>query len=158
MSPAQASQVRVNGAPKFLRVGFSTEASSLYLGEATDGVCFDSDGAFIADGKRTAIATAKFQRDEVVAVVLNLDPTSENKNTVSLFRDGVRVSPPQLLPESLHGKTLYPAISFKCMSVQLNFGPVQLRALPFNCRTVQEALEKHVVAKPDPAPKDGICE
>merc|ERR1712008_15957 len=94
---------------QLLRIGFSTSASSLFLGESEEHICFDSEGNFTAEKKKKQLgANKRFTRDQVIAVVLNLDAKSPNKNTVSLFRDGERLSDPQPIPEALHGKTLYP--------------------------------------------------
>ncbi|CAE8599187.1 unnamed protein product, partial [Polarella glacialis] len=80
-----------------VRVGFSTQDSSLFLGDAEDSVCFDSEGMFTSEKKRTGVSQ-RFTKDQSIAVVLNLDAASPNANTVSLFKDGVRVSQPQKLP------------------------------------------------------------
>merc|ERR1719291_279728 len=95
---------------------------------------------------------SKFGRDMVVAVLLNLDPKSPNANTISLFRSGTRVSDPMPLPDDLKGKTLFPHISFRNISVQVNFGKAQMAALPFDCRMVQDAAKADAV---EAAPSKG---
>merc|ERR1712039_92294 len=97
-------------------------------------------------------------RGMVFAVVVNLDESSPNANTISLFKNGERASPPQAIPEALKGKTLFPTIAFKNMAVHVNFGAQQLKALPFKCRMFQEATAKDVEVRADPAAKDGKCE
>jgi len=81
----------------------------------------------------------KFSRGDIAAVVLNLDPSTPNANTVSLFVNGVRRSPPQALPESLIGKTLFPTITYKNATLEVNYGPVSRAPLPFVCRMMSDA-------------------
>merc|ERR1719272_1245686 len=97
---------------QLVRLGFSVAGSSLYLGDSEDGVCFDSEGFYCASKKRVQ-TSQKFTREQVLGVMLNLDPTSPNKNTMSLFRDGDRISEPQAIPEHLVGKTFYPHVVFR---------------------------------------------
>jgi len=129
---------------QLLRLGVSTEGSSLVLGESEDHVCFDSEGKFTA-GKKTIAASKRIMRDQVVACVVNLDASSPHANTLSLFVDGVRVSEPQPIPEGLHGKTLYPHVSFRNVTVQLLLNSEPAKALPFKCRTLQGAAKADVV-------------
>eukprot|EP00449_Zooxanthella_nutricula_P026642 CAMPEP_0198529256 /NCGR_PEP_ID=MMETSP1462-20131121/25646_1 /TAXON_ID=1333877 /ORGANISM="Brandtodinium nutriculum, Strain RCC3387" /LENGTH=808 /DNA_ID=CAMNT_0044259097 /DNA_START=1 /DNA_END=2423 /DNA_ORIENTATION=+ len=139
------------------RVGFSTAGSSLFLGETEDSICFDAEGALTHNRTKTP-CSQKFGGDCVVSVLLNLDSASPNANTVSLFKDGVRASQPQALPEALRGKALYPALTFKNVTVQYNFGPA-LAPLPFACRSVSDASVKDAVVTPAPTPpKDGKYE
>mmetsp|Transcript_82653 Transcript_82653/g.198349 ORF Transcript_82653/g.198349 Transcript_82653/m.198349 type:complete len:899 (-) Transcript_82653:71-2767(-) len=138
-----------------VRVGFSLQGSPLLLGETDDGVYFDSDGFYVAEQKRENVSQ-RFTRDSTVAVVLNLDASSPNAHTVSLFRDGVRISQPQKLPEKLKGKTLFPHLSFKNMTVHVNFGP-PLVPLPFTCSSVAEVPTADGEAAVAP-PKDGKYE
>lgn len=143
LNPADLGQSRTRPPmPKqLLRIGFSTSGSSLTLGESEEHVYFDSEGAFTAEKKKKSLGK-RFTRDQVIAVVLNLDAKSPNKNTISLFRDGERLCEPQALPEALHGKTLFPHVSFRNVSIHVPFGSAPMKALPFSCRTVQEAATK----------------
>ncbi|CAE7792234.1 Hnrnpu, partial [Symbiodinium microadriaticum] len=88
-------------------------------------------------------------RDQTVAVLLNLDGASPNKNTVSLFKDGVRVAQPQKLPEALVGKTLFPHVCFKNMTLHVNFAS-PLTPLAFKCYGVSEAPVTDAVAAAKP--------
>merc|ERR1712194_682916 len=89
---------------QLLRDGFSTEGSQLVLTDSTENqFYFDADGAFVAGKKKTGVAK-KFQRDQAIAIVLNLSAEGPNANTVSLFCDGERISEPQAIPESMLGK------------------------------------------------------
>lgn len=124
-----------------LRIGVSTAASSLILGDSADSVCFDFDGSFMHNKKRTPIGT-HLSHEGVFAIVLNLDAGSANANTISLFKDGVRASQPQTLPAHLHGKTLFPTVTFRHLTVQANFGPSPIAKLPFACNMFQHAVLK----------------
>merc|ERR1719337_544845 len=97
--------------------------------------------------KRKKSKTHKpFGRNIVVAVVLNLDEKSPNFNTVSLFQDGVRMSEPQPLPDAMKGKTLFPAVTFKNLTVHCNFA-APIVPLAFKCKSIQEATVKDAVVK-----------
>lgn len=143
-----------------VRVGFSLSASSLVLGGGgdimEDGMCFDSEGFWSAPGqKKKELAGQKFGKDNVMAVMLNLDADSPNGNTITLFKDGASASKPMKIPESLIGKALFPHVAFRNASLQLNFGPEPLAALPFKCRTVQTAAAADVEVQASSTPKDG---
>jgi len=142
--------------PKQLcRVGFSAAGSGLVLGADEEHVYFDTKGFFWAEKKKNKVAQP-WGKDVVVAVVLNLDPASPNANTVSLFRDGVRFTQPQPLPECLKGKALFPHVAFRNVTVQVHLGAEPLRALePFSCRTIGGAAAADVKVEKGAAPKDG---
>ncbi|CAE7567115.1 unnamed protein product, partial [Symbiodinium natans] len=70
---------------QLLRLGFSALDSPLHLGENDASVSFDSEGFFYSGKTRHAISQ-RLCKDQVIAVLLNLDPSSPNKNTISLFR------------------------------------------------------------------------
>lgn len=139
---------------QLVRVGFSTARSTLLLGEGEGGVCFDSEGLFHSNGEKSATGS-RIGRDQVVGVLLNLDQKSENKDTVSLFLNGVRASQPQPLPESLKGKPLFPHVLYRNVTLQVHFGPAPLKPLPFKCRMLQDAAHKDCVLAKFPQPKDG---
>jgi len=154
-------QIRHGGRPptpkKLLRIGFSTAGSSLFLGEGEDSICFDSEGMLAHNRKLTRIG-GKFDRDVVISVVLNLEEKSPNFNTISLFREGVRVCQPQPLPESLQGRALFPTATFRNVSVHVNFGPQPMAPLPFKCKMIQDALKTHATVTTHDSPKDGKYE
>lgn len=153
---SQRGKARAPMPPRpLLRMGLSLAGSGLFIGEDEGSLCFDSDGNYMHGGKASAAASQPFGRDHVVALVLNLDQGSPNANTVSLFRDGVRVSVPVPLPEALKGQTLYPTVTYRSLTVSLNFGPAPLSKLPFRCRMLQDAAEPDVVTTPSGEPKDG---
>jgi len=157
VSPAEDYGSRAPKPRNLLRIGFSTADSSLIMGEAEGSVCFESDGAFLHAKKRTQVSS-KYARDDVLSVLLNLDEKSPNANTVSLFKNGARASQPQPLPEALKGQTLYPAVSFKSMTLHVNFGNDPMVALPFQCRMVQDASQKDASVTASAVPKDGKYE
>lgn len=107
--------------------------------------------------KKTQVG-CRFGSDNVMAVLLNLDASSPNSNTISLFKDGKRACEPQALPESLRGKTLYPTLTYRNYAVHVNFGPQPMEALPFTCTMVQEAATKDSAVSTSSAPKDGKYE
>merc|ERR1712054_588781 len=76
-------------------------------------------------------------------------------NTVSVFRDGERVCAPQQIPDELLGKTLFPTITYRNVTVNYNFGPTPHSSLPFTCRMLQDATAKDVEVKKTVVPKDG---
>jgi hypothetical protein len=139
-----------------LRIGFSTEGSSLFLGDGTsNNFGFDSDGFFIAAGQRKKACSSMGKK--VVGVLLNLDKDSPNANTVSLFLDGVRACKPLAIPADLCGKALFPTITFKNVTLVVNFGNAsrQLQPLPFRCTMFADILKadcKQSTVKPA---KDG---
>ncbi|CAL1139253.1 unnamed protein product [Cladocopium goreaui] len=139
------------------RVGFSKKGSSLFLGETEDSVCFDSDGCFINNKHKTNVAE-RFVRDNVFGVLLNLDPASPNANTISLFKDGRRVSKPQPLPEGLVGHALFPHVSFRNVTLQVHFGPGLIAPVPFECCTIQEAAKEDAVIASSSCSQDGKFE
>eukprot|EP00928_Gymnodinium_smaydae_P099541 TRINITY_DN9532_c0_g1_i1.p1 TRINITY_DN9532_c0_g1~~TRINITY_DN9532_c0_g1_i1.p1 ORF type:complete len:606 (+),score=211.30 TRINITY_DN9532_c0_g1_i1:91-1908(+) len=130
-----------------LRIGFTLAGASLLMPDvqASTGVSFDSEGVF-ADGKTRRRIGKKFSRDQVAALVLNLDSSSgAYANTISLFVDGVRASEPQPIPEALLGKPLYPTVSYRGVTARVNFGPEPLRPLPFRCTMLQGAAAEDCV-------------
>ncbi|CAE8689822.1 unnamed protein product, partial [Polarella glacialis] len=146
LSPAETQGNGSANTPQprqLVRVGFSLASSSLFLSDGPDNVCFDSEGYFIHGNDRKK-ASQKFARDQTVAVLLNLDASSPNANTISLFRNGVRISEPQPLPENLRGKVLYPTINYKNVTLQINLGPSPRQPLPFSCRMLADAASADV--------------
>jgi len=147
LNPTESTQGLHGRTPQprqLVRIGFSAAGSNLVLGDSDEAVYFDSEGNFGA-GKIKKRTSQNFTRDQVIGVLLNLDPKSPNYNTMSLFREGVRIAEPQALPESLHGKTLFPHICFRNVTVQVNMGPKLFKDLPFKCRMLSGAAQADVV-------------
>jgi len=138
----------------YFRIGLSTAGSSLFLGDNKEGIAFDAEGFYIHDKQKTQCG-AKFNRNNTVGVLVNMDPNSPNKNTVSLFKDGVRICKPQALPEALIGKALYPTVTFRNVTLSYNFSAELQHPLPFTCKTLAEASVKDVDITRYEAPKDG---
>eukprot|EP00928_Gymnodinium_smaydae_P099363 TRINITY_DN9457_c0_g2_i1.p1 TRINITY_DN9457_c0_g2~~TRINITY_DN9457_c0_g2_i1.p1 ORF type:complete len:797 (-),score=272.82 TRINITY_DN9457_c0_g2_i1:183-2573(-) len=134
---------------QLLRVGFSAAGSSMFMGESSASICFDSEGNLHNGKKRQKVMNQKMN-NSTMAILLNLDSASPNKNTISLFRAGKRVCEPQPLPEELVGKTLFPTVAFRNMTVEVNMGPIAHCPLPFKCTMIggaaQEDLEVRKVA------------
>ena len=160
MKNLQESQGRGAG-PKqkvLVRVGVSTSQSGLILGpENTESVCFDSTGVFLHGEKRESISK-KFGHSQVAGLLVNLDPKSPNANTLSLFVNGERVSEPQPIPDTMKGKALFPAVSFRNVTLQVHFGAMPLRSLPFTCHSWLQVQKSHSEVKSTVAPKDGKYE
>jgi len=142
-----------------LRIGVSLGEYGLVMGgNAMSCAYFDSDGTFAAEKKRINIKNGAMKKDQVVAVVLNLESNSPNSNTIALYRDGVAVGDPQPLPEELKGKPLFPHVCFRNATVQVNFGSEPLKALPFKCRLIQGAAASDVSVAATKTPQDGKYE
>merc|ERR1712194_461530 len=94
----------------------------------------------------------------VLALVLNLDASSPNANTIALYRDGAAVGDPIPMPEELKGRPLFPHLTFRKVSVQVNFGPTAVKELPFKCRFLQGASNSDVSVSASKEPKDGKYE
>mmetsp|Transcript_26699 Transcript_26699/g.61447 ORF Transcript_26699/g.61447 Transcript_26699/m.61447 type:complete len:897 (+) Transcript_26699:53-2743(+) len=138
---------------QLVRLGVSTSDSSLLLDDE-DSVYFDSEGFFVSGSEKKSVTERKLTKDQVVAVVVNLDPKGQHPNTISLFREGKRVSSPMPLPEKLKGKMLYPHIVYRNVTLQTHFGPTPLKALPFKCKCFGSAASADVnVIKETPLDK-----
>jgi len=136
------------GPRQTVRLGVSLADSSVFLGDGPSNCCFDSDGFFLHD-KSKKRSSQKFVRDQTVAMVLNLDSSSPCANTMSLFVNGKRAGDPVPLPEILVGKPLIPTITYRNVSVEVNFGPTARSNMPFVCRMIGAAATADVeVAKP----------
>eukprot|EP00435_Cladocopium_sp_Y103_P062098 s40_g23.t1 len=64
-----------------------------------ESVWFDNNGLFSAGKTKAPKTFTKLNKDQAVAIILNLDEKSPHANTVSIFRDGVRACKPRKLPE-----------------------------------------------------------
>lgn len=143
---------------QLLRVGLTTEKTSLFLFTTDEGVGFDSEAGFISGRRRIPLKQKIRFGKSTVGILVNLDASSPNANTVSLFVDGKRASEPQAIPEALLGKPLFPTITYRNLTVDVNFGPVVRKALPFTCRMVGDAAKDDVAVTKVSKPKDGKYE
>jgi hypothetical protein len=156
--PQDDHRQRHPGPTQVFRVGFSTASSCLLLGQDEQSISFDMDGTILYNKKKSP-GGSKFGRDDYASVVLNLDSKSPNFQTISLFVNGVRASQPHPLPEKLKGVHLFPHVSFKNLTVHVNFGPTSCKSLPFTCKTIQELSSKDsVLSATPPELKDGKSE
>merc|ERR1712190_432519 len=126
-------------------------------GQDDEAVFFDAEGNYNT-GKTKKLCSQRFTRDQVITVVLNLGSKSPNNNTISLFKEGERICEPQQLPERLHGKPLFPHVSFRSVTVQMGLGPTPLKPLPFSCRLLSTAAQADVTVRAEKLTKDGKCE
>lgn len=127
---------------QLLRVGFSTLEAGVLMDNAAEGQVFvDSLGQLSLPGSKARVFQ-RLHRDEVVGLMLNLDQGSPEANTLSIFRDGVRACPPQKLPEGLTGKTLFPTVTFKNMTLLVNFGPTPQCKVDATCAMLQDVGEE----------------
>jgi len=157
-SESQSSQGRVPMPRQLVRLGLSTADSSLILADGgSDSVSIDSEGFLVVEKSRKKVSQ-KFGRDSTVALLVNMDEASPNANTISVFKDGVRVCEPQAIPEKLRGKPLFPTVTYKNVTLQVNFGPAPLAPLPFKCHMVASAASADVDVAEVPKPADGKYE
>mmetsp|Transcript_19964 Transcript_19964/g.36447 ORF Transcript_19964/g.36447 Transcript_19964/m.36447 type:complete len:572 (-) Transcript_19964:8-1723(-) len=159
LTPSEGSmprqQVRTPQPRQLVRLGFSTAGPPALLDDGADKAFFDSDGNFIQNRKRVR-ASSHFKREQWVGLLLNLDASTPNANTMTLYSGGRRISDIMPLPEALIGKVLYPTVTFKNVTLQVNFGPVPKVEMPFKCRLLQDAAADDVEVAPPR--KDGKCE
>lgn len=152
------SQARTPVPKNLLRIGFSIAHCTPILGDSEESICFDSEGNLLFNRRRNSVAH-KFTVDNTVAVVLTLaSEDTPNANTMSLFIDGERACEPQHLPEALKGKTLFPTVTFKNMTIHVNFGETPRCPLPFTCRMVQDMSSEDAVVTSYQPPKNGKYE
>jgi len=155
LNPTDNSQPGKTPMPKQLvRLGLSTAGSSIFLADSQDSICFDSEGFFSHGKKRTKTGT-RFGRD-TMAVLVNLDKSSPNANTVSLFKNGVRVTQPLPIPDNMKGKPLVPTVTYRNVTVELNLDAEPLMPLPFKCTAIGAAAAADLQLAP--APATGKCE
>lgn len=162
LNPAEASaggtRARTPAPRQLLRMGFSTGHSALILGDSENHIYFDSEGNYCCGKRKTQSASQRFMRDQVIGVLLNLDANIPNANTISLFRQGERISEPQSIPEHFIGQTLFPHVSFRNVSVQVQLGREALKQLPFKCRTIGNAAEADIEVNTTSVAADGKYE
>mmetsp|Transcript_31905 Transcript_31905/g.94860 ORF Transcript_31905/g.94860 Transcript_31905/m.94860 type:complete len:882 (-) Transcript_31905:62-2707(-) len=151
---ATPSQARTPMPPNLLRIGFSTAGSVPLMGDTEESICFDSEGKFLFNKKATLVSQ-KLLPGCTIAVMINLTKGNSTSNTISLFKDGERIAEPQALPESLHGKLLFPTVTFKNITIHANFGPEPHVPLPFKCRMLAGAAKEDVQITTYKTPKDG---
>mmetsp|Transcript_61094 Transcript_61094/g.170901 ORF Transcript_61094/g.170901 Transcript_61094/m.170901 type:complete len:921 (+) Transcript_61094:98-2860(+) len=149
--------VETFGLQETIRVGFSTAGSSLFLSESDESFGFSSVGDFFHGKKRTEKACpAVWAKGAVFGILLNLVEGAPNAFTISLFKDGKRVSKPLELPETFKGKALYPTLTFKNVTLAVDFGGPDgkpTKPLPFAVRMLQDAAAEDAVENQSKAPE-----
>jgi len=110
-------------------------------------MCFDSEGYIICGGEAERV-TRRFEVGDVVSLLVNLDADSPNANTISLFCQGQRIALPKAIPESMRGQALYPSVTYRGVTLRVNFGPTPWAPMPFTCHTVSEAACADCVERP----------
>ncbi|CAE8733175.1 unnamed protein product [Polarella glacialis] len=151
-----AQQSGGSRAPRqLLRVGYSVKPEGPLLENTKEGQVFvDNLGLMSIPGSKVKVAS-RLGRNEVLGVLLNLDEKGANANTISFFKDGQRLCPPQALPANMLGQALFPTISYKNVTVHVNFGSKPRSPLPFVCRMLQDASAEDVEMTVAEEPKDG---
>jgi len=143
---------------KTVRVGFGNESGAFIPGSDSNSIGLDNEGKYWADGKVQAGARhgGRWHTGDVIGVFVNLDPSSDHANTMSVFRNGNRLTPPQALPEGL--KTAFPMIAVRNAAVSVRFGGAGARPvkeLPFKARMWDDAAAADCVKSKVSASKDG---
>eukprot|EP00929_Paragymnodinium_shiwhaense_P031658 TRINITY_DN1768_c1_g1_i1.p1 TRINITY_DN1768_c1_g1~~TRINITY_DN1768_c1_g1_i1.p1 ORF type:complete len:1066 (+),score=264.64 TRINITY_DN1768_c1_g1_i1:110-3307(+) len=142
-----------------LRIGFSSRGSTPSMplvGDLEDSICFTHEGGLMYSGRTTWPCQGTWNASDTIAILLNLEEGSHACGTISVFRNGQRDCEAQALPENLRGKALFPTISFRGMTLRVNFGPVLLAQLPFKCRMLSDASADDVqvvAAAPKASPR-----
>ena len=65
-----------------------------------------------------------------MGLLVKLYSANPNANIGSLLRDGARVSEPHPLPGELEDKPLFPSVTYRIVTVQVNYGPAPPAQLP----------------------------
>lgn len=138
------SRVSAPNQKPVVRVGFSFAGASLFLTDTEDSVSFDESGVLCCEKKRTRPGQCRFTKGMHVAVLLNREAGSANEETISIFIGGARACEPQKLPEAWKGKTLYPTINYKHVTLEANFGPAATCPLPFSCHMLAGAAKSDI--------------
>jgi len=156
----EAQILEASGRPE-VKIGVST-ASATWVG-GVGSIAFDhclnlysnDDGPKELESLDPATCVMS-RKDQVFGILLNLVPKSPNKNTISLFLDGKRVTEPQPIPADLCKEPLFPHVSVKGCSVGMNFLS-QWKPLDFSVYMIGQAvsadLEKTKVVACQSAPK-----
>ena len=91
----------------------------------------------------------------VYGVFINRTDNGDGANSISLFKNGKRISHPQKLPESWNDQAIFPTVSFAGCGVLTNFGSAapKLWSPPsFKVRTLQTSTVKDVAKSSVPSP------
>jgi len=149
---SEGVSTRVVSAPTHtLRLGFSLAGSSPIIGDNQESFCFDADGSFMHN--KQVVVFPKEAAFGTFSVVVDM---VEHK--VSMFKDGGEFGAVQDIPQVFRGKTLFPTVTFKNLTVHVNFGPAHLQGSPLRCRLLQDAAAEDVEISSEAPSKAGSWE
>ncbi|MCS5643246.1 MAG: hypothetical protein NZ807_08315 [Dehalococcoidia bacterium] len=148
------SQSRYTKPLPILKIGFASTDSSLFLDDCESSICFEYEVS-LTHKTISSAPSATIIPEQVISVLLNLSTGHTNAFTISFFRDGVPLEQPRPLPDALKGKALFPTVTFRALTVHVNFGSTPIAKLPFVCPMIQNAASKDVVIARDVRPSDG---
>lgn len=137
---------------------FGVSLSSAKFAGAQGSVVFDIECGLTINGEaKKGLSPQRFlTKSDTCGVLINLEAKHQNKNTISLFVNGVRHSQPVPLPENMVNAALYPHVAVKSMSVGLNLQTI-LTKLPFTVQMLGEAssteVEKSKIVAPSGTPR-----
>jgi len=139
---------------RMLRVGLSTAEDPLILDTREDTVHFDVSG-FLVNGKmKKPIQNLRIMRREVLCIAIDLDESSDTPDTITLYRDSVRICGPEKLPRSWKGKALFPTVAFRNLTLRYNFGPVRLSNPPSGFHMLHDVARADATMSPSDASQD----
>jgi hypothetical protein len=143
---------------KTLRVGVGLAGSSNVAGSDDLSAGLDSDGHWWHAGK--CVYHGKPLRvNDVVAMVVNLDKSSERCGTCSTFVNGARVGEPVKLDEKLTAGALFPLVAVRNVTAVANFGPGRpAKEIPFRGVMLNDAASADVTTDVTGASPDGKYE
>lgn len=140
-----------------IRIGFSTEKhASHVIGDGNKAVGFDNDGHFFR-GDVKVRSGETFALDDTVGVLIDLMSGHSESNTVTLYKNGTKISKAQPIPLALRGQVFFPTVTFKNVTAAFNFGEEAAPwvALPFPVTMIQQATVDHLVRTTVERPADG---
>lgn len=119
-----------------VRIGFSLENSSLFLGDKNTIGFSTFSGQFLTDGAlQKGFTPRRCLKGDIIGILLNRSEEG-NANTLSLFVNGKRIGEPVKIPESFDG-ALYPHVTVRANAiVSVNLTKTVRKPLPFTCRTI----------------------
>ncbi|XP_063046788.1 heterogeneous nuclear ribonucleoprotein U-like protein 2 [Engraulis encrasicolus] len=122
VSSSQEEWRKLDAEPCVLRVGWSTDETSLQLGETEGSYAFDSRGRKVNKGRREDFGEP-FSEGDIIGCYAWVKDSGQSE--LSFFKNGRPLGVAFRLPASrLKGRTLYPHVLCKNCSVSLNLDPL----------------------------------